>query len=82
VRRLTHPTMFSAADVPAAVGAKIHTGALEQSVGAGKAHADCVRRTNAHQSEIVMMVFAMQLLSGKKGRAVPPDGRDGRGDGS
>jgi hypothetical protein len=42
-----------------------HTGALEQNVGAGTTYADRFRRTDAHRSEVVMMVFAMQVLSGK-----------------
>jgi SP family general alpha glucoside:H+ symporter-like MFS transporter len=39
--------------------------ALEQSVSAGTTYADCFRRTDARRSEVVMMVFAMQLLSGE-----------------
>jgi hypothetical protein len=43
----------------------VHTGALEQSVGAGTTYADRLRRTDAQRSEVVLLVFARQLLSGE-----------------
>jgi len=43
----------------------IHTTELERQVSEGTSYIDCFRKTDLRRTEIVMMVFAMQLLSGE-----------------
>jgi SP family general alpha glucoside:H+ symporter-like MFS transporter len=65
VRRLTNPEVISDQDCKNTVAMMIHTTELEKQVTAGASYIDCFRKTDLRRTEIVMMVFAMQLLSGE-----------------
>jgi MFS transporter, SP family, general alpha glucoside:H+ symporter len=65
VRRLTNPEVVSQEQVKATVAMMVHTNELEKEVSAGTTYFDCFRKTDRRRTEIVMMVFAMQLLSGE-----------------
>ncbi|ORY28791.1 maltose permease [Naematelia encephala] len=65
VRRLTNPAVYSDEDVKNTVAMMQHTNELELEVSAGTTYFDCFRGTDRRRTEIVMMVFAMQLLSGE-----------------
>jgi SP family general alpha glucoside:H+ symporter-like MFS transporter len=65
IRRLTNPAIVSDDDVRATVALMMHTNQLEIEASAGTSYLDCFRRTDRRRTEIVMMVFAMQLLSGQ-----------------
>lgn len=43
----------------------VHTTELEKQASKGTTYVDCFRKTDRRRTEIVMMVFAMQLLSGE-----------------
>jgi SP family general alpha glucoside:H+ symporter-like MFS transporter len=63
--RLTNPDYFTPEDAKNAVAMMQHTTELEKQASEGTTYIDCFRKTDARRTEIVMMVFAMQLLSGE-----------------
>ncbi|WWD19435.1 hypothetical protein CI109_103895 [Kwoniella shandongensis] len=63
--RLTNPEVYSRQDAKNTVAMMVHTNELEKQETAGTSYIDCFRRTDRRRTEIVMMVFAMQLLSGQ-----------------
>jgi SP family general alpha glucoside:H+ symporter-like MFS transporter len=65
VHRLTAPSESQAQDAKDSVAMMIHTTALERQVSEGATYFDCFRGTDRRRTEIVMMVFAMQQLSGQ-----------------
>ncbi|KAE9391257.1 maltose permease [Gymnopus androsaceus JB14] len=65
VRRLTSPDCISDQECKNTVAMMIHTTELERQVSEGTSYIDCFRKTDLRRTEIVMMVFAMQLLSGE-----------------
>jgi SP family general alpha glucoside:H+ symporter-like MFS transporter len=65
LRRLTNPEVVSEQDTKNSVALMVHTDALERAASAGTSYFDCFRGTDRRRTEIVMMVFAMQLLSGE-----------------
>jgi SP family general alpha glucoside:H+ symporter-like MFS transporter len=65
IKRLTNPDYFSDQDAKNAVAMMVHTTELERQVSEGTTYLDCFRKTDRRRTEIVMMVFAMQLLSGE-----------------
>jgi MFS transporter, SP family, general alpha glucoside:H+ symporter len=65
VRRLTNPEYVSNEDVKNTVAMMVHTNELEKQVEAGTTYLQCFTGTNLRRTEIVMMTFAMQLLSGE-----------------
>ncbi|KAG8938943.1 hypothetical protein FRC04_007229 [Tulasnella sp. 424] len=65
IRRLTNQEKVTADDAKATVAMMVHTNELEMEASAGTTYLDCFRKTDARRTEIVMMVFAMQLLSGE-----------------
>lgn len=42
-----------------------HTNELEKAESAGTTYIDCFRKTDLRRTEIVILTFAMQLLSGQ-----------------
>ncbi|GFZ47109.1 hypothetical protein JCM24511_04851 [Saitozyma sp. JCM 24511] len=65
ILRLTNPDYFTPEDAKNAVAMMQHTTELEKQASEGTTYIDCFRKTDARRTEIVMMVFAMQLLSGE-----------------
>ena len=65
IRRLTNHAMFSEQDAKNTVAMMIHTTELEKEAAVGMSYLDCFRKSDARRTEIVMMTFAMQLLSGE-----------------
>ncbi|KAK8853023.1 hypothetical protein IAR55_003724 [Kwoniella newhampshirensis] len=65
IMRLTNPEFFSREDAKNTVAMMVHTNELEKQESEGTTYIDCFRTTNRRRTEIVMMVFAMQLLSGQ-----------------
>ncbi|KAG8971671.1 hypothetical protein FRC05_010927 [Tulasnella sp. 425] len=65
IRRLTNQEKVSADDAKATVAMMVHTNELEKEAPAGITYLDCFRNTDRRRTGIVMMVFAMQLLSGE-----------------
>nr|GAT58238.1 maltose permease [Mycena chlorophos] len=65
VRRLTNPAMFSKDDAKRSVANMIHTTAIEREMQAGTSYIQCFTGIDARRTEIAMMVFAIQLLSGE-----------------
>lgn len=65
VRRLTNPALFSDQDVKNTVAMMQHTNQLEIEVSAGTTYIDCFKGIDRRRTEIVMMIFASQLLSGQ-----------------
>ncbi|KAI0699131.1 maltose permease [Cytidiella melzeri] len=65
IKRLTNPKFFSDEDAANTVAMMEHTTELEALAAEGTSYLDCFRTTDARRTEIVMMVFAMQLLSGE-----------------
>ncbi|KAF7965992.1 hypothetical protein HWV62_32702 [Athelia sp. TMB] len=65
VKRLTNPELFSDQDAKNQVAMMVHTTEIEREAAAGTSYIDCFRKTDRRRTEIVMMVFAMQLLSGE-----------------
>jgi SP family general alpha glucoside:H+ symporter-like MFS transporter len=62
---LTNPDVFSREDAKNSVAMMVHTTELEKQVSEGTTYLDCFKKTDRRRTEIVMMVFAMQLLSGE-----------------
>jgi len=65
VRRLTNAELFSEQDVRNTVAMMQHTNQLEIEVSEGTTYLDCFRGIDRRRTEIVMMIFASQLLSGQ-----------------
>ena len=63
--RLSNPDVFTHDDAKNTVSMMVHTTELEKQTAGGTTYLDCFRRTDRRRTEIVMMVFAMQLLSGE-----------------
>ncbi|CAK5266568.1 unnamed protein product [Mycena citricolor] len=65
VRRLTNPELFSEQDAKRQVANMIHTTAIEREMQAGTSYLQCFKGIDLRRTEIAMMVFACQLLSGQ-----------------
>ena len=65
VRRLTNPDYFGEQDVKNAVAMMQHTNELEIAASEGTSYIYCFRGIDRRRTEIVMMIFASQLLSGQ-----------------
>ncbi|GAW00411.1 maltose permease [Lentinula edodes] len=65
VRRLTNPEYVSDNDIKNTVAMMVHTNELETQAQAGTTYIQCFTKTDRRRTEIVMMTFAMQLLSGE-----------------
>ncbi|KAF8180773.1 hypothetical protein K438DRAFT_1976593 [Mycena galopus ATCC 62051] len=65
VMRLTDPNFFSKEDAKRSVANMIHTTAIEREMQAGTSYGQCFSGIDLRRTEIAMMVFAMQLLSGE-----------------
>ncbi|KAF9066480.1 maltose permease [Rhodocollybia butyracea] len=65
VRRLTNEEYVSDEDVKNTVAMMVHTNELERQVQEGTSYIECFTKSDRRRTEIVMMTFAMQLLSGE-----------------
>ncbi len=65
IRRLTNPELFSDQDVKNTVAMMQHTNEIEIENSSGTSYIDCFRGIDRRRTEIVMMIFASQLLSGQ-----------------
>ncbi|KAK6984885.1 maltose permease [Favolaschia claudopus] len=65
VMRLTNPELFSREDAKRSVANMIHTTALEREMQVGTSYVQCFKGIDLRRTEIAMMVFAIQLLSGQ-----------------
>ncbi|KAJ7624208.1 maltose permease [Mycena polygramma] len=65
VRRLTDHNLFSEEDAKRSVANMIHTTAIEREIQAGTSYLQCFTGIDLRRTEIAMMVFAIQLLSGE-----------------
>ncbi|KAJ7624619.1 maltose permease [Roridomyces roridus] len=65
VRRLTNEELFSKEDCKRSVANMIHTTALEREISVGTSYLQCFSGVDLRRTEIAMMVFASQLLSGE-----------------
>jgi SP family general alpha glucoside:H+ symporter-like MFS transporter len=65
VQRLTNPELVSETDCYNTVAMMKHTTELEIQAAFGTSYIDCFRGIDRRRTEIVMMTFAMQLLSGQ-----------------
>ncbi|KAJ7488343.1 trehalose transport-related protein [Mycena latifolia] len=65
VSRLTDNELFSKDEVRRSVAGMIHTTALEREMQSGTSYLQCFKGIDRRRTEIAMMVFAMQLLSGE-----------------
>lgn len=65
VRRLTNPVCFGEIEVKNTVAMMLHTNQIEIETSAGTSYIDCLRGIDRRRTEIVMMTFASQLLSGQ-----------------
>ncbi|KAJ7633902.1 hypothetical protein DFH06DRAFT_1139818 [Mycena polygramma] len=65
VRRLTDHDLFSEEDAKRSVANMIHTTAIEREIQAGTSYLQCFTGIDLRRTEIAMMVFAIQLLSGE-----------------
>ncbi|KAJ7889441.1 trehalose transport-related protein [Mycena olivaceomarginata] len=65
VRRLTNNDLFSEEDARKSVANMIHTTAIEREMQNGTSYLQCFRGIDLRRTEIAMMVFAIQLLSGE-----------------
>ncbi|EJU01382.1 maltose permease [Dacryopinax primogenitus] len=65
LRRLTNPERFTDQDARNTVAMMVHTTELERQATAGASYIDCFRKMDRRRTEIVMLTFAMQLLSGE-----------------
>ncbi|KZP14566.1 maltose permease [Athelia psychrophila] len=65
LRRLTNPALYSDQDAKNTVAMILHTTEIERQAQDGTSYIDCFKKTDRRRTEIVMMVFAMQLLSGQ-----------------
>lgn len=65
VLRLTTSSDSQAQDAKNSVAMMIHTTALERDISSGASYLDCFRGIDRRRTEIVMMTFAIQQLSGQ-----------------
>lgn len=65
VRRLTSPEYVSEQDVNNTVAMMVHTNEMERQIQEGTTYIQCFQGTDRRRTEVSMMVFAMQLLSGQ-----------------
>lgn len=65
VRRLTSSEHVSAQEVKNTVAMMVHTNEMEKQLAEGTSYLQCFRGIDRRRTEIVMMVFAMQLFSGQ-----------------
>ncbi|KAH7106795.1 trehalose transport-related protein [Auriculariales sp. MPI-PUGE-AT-0066] len=65
IRRLTSEKYYSEEQIKHQVAMMVHTNALEIQNAAGTSYFDCFRGIDRRRTEISMMVFASQLLSGQ-----------------
>jgi SP family general alpha glucoside:H+ symporter-like MFS transporter len=65
VSRLTNPDYVKDQDIKNTVAMMVHTNELERQIEEGTSYIQCFRGIDRRRTEIVMMVFAMQLLSGQ-----------------
>ncbi|KAJ7624653.1 trehalose transport-related protein [Roridomyces roridus] len=65
VRRLTNEELYSKDDCKRSVANMIHTTALEREISSGTSYVQCFQGIDRRRTEIAMMVFACQLLSGE-----------------
>ncbi|KAF5388947.1 hypothetical protein D9757_005152 [Collybiopsis confluens] len=65
VRRLTNEDVISDEKVKQTVAMMVHTNELERQAQEGTTYLECFTRSDRRRTEIVMMTFAMQLLSGE-----------------
>ncbi|KAF7291275.1 Maltose permease [Mycena indigotica] len=65
VRRLTNHELYSEEDAKRSVANMIHTTAIEREMQAGTSYLQCFSGIDRRRTEIAMMVFAIQLLSGE-----------------
>ncbi|KAF9457582.1 trehalose transport-related protein [Collybia nuda] len=65
IKRLTSAELYSEEDANNTVSMMVHTNELEKQATSGASYIDCFRGIDGRRTEIVMMVFAMQLLSGQ-----------------
>ncbi|EIN04153.1 maltose permease [Punctularia strigosozonata HHB-11173 SS5] len=65
IMRLTNPAVYTSDQAKSTVAMMVHTNELEKQAAAGTTYFDCFKGTDRRRTEVVMMVFAMQLLSGE-----------------
>lgn len=65
IKRLTNPELVSDQDAANTVAMMVHTTEMEIQASSGTSYIDCFRGIDRRRTEIVMMTFAMQLLSGQ-----------------
>lgn len=65
LRRLNNQEHYSDEDNRNTVAMMNHTTELERKTQSGTTYIDCFRGTDRRRTEIVMVVFAMQILSGQ-----------------
>ncbi|KAJ7585660.1 maltose permease [Mycena floridula] len=65
VLRLTNPDFFTPEQAKMSVANMIHTTAMERQIQEGTSYIQCFKGIDRRRTEIAMMVFAMQLLSGQ-----------------
>ncbi|KAJ7101255.1 maltose permease [Mycena belliarum] len=65
VMRLTNAKLFSPEDARKSVANMIHTTAIEREMQGGTSYLQCFTGIDLRRTEIAMMVFAIQLLSGE-----------------
>ena len=65
VKRLTSEEHYSDEDVKRSVAMMIYTTELERQQSSGTSYLDCFRGIDRKRTEVAMMVFAIQLLSGE-----------------
>ncbi len=63
--RLTNADVYSREDAKNTVAMMVHTNELERQVQEGTTYLECFKGIDRRRTEVVMMVFAMQLLSGQ-----------------
>ncbi|KAF9039432.1 maltose permease [Hymenopellis radicata] len=63
--RLTNPDVYSREDAKNTVAMMVHTNELECQIQEGTTYLECFKGIDRRRTEVVMMVFAMQLLSGQ-----------------
>lgn len=65
LRRLTNPEVVSEDDLRNTVAMMVHTNEIERAIEEGTTYIECFKGLDRRRTEISMMVFAMQLLSGQ-----------------
>ncbi|KAH8926173.1 maltose permease [Atractiella rhizophila] len=82
LKRLSNAKYFTEQDAKNSVAMMVYTTELEKQQTAGATYLDCFRGIDARRTEIAMLVFAIQLLSGENliGQAVQFFRRAGLGE--